>query len=978
MKIIEIIKRYIWMFGIFLALADVAGAYTTKSVDGHTIKWNTNTINMRADEDSFPSEDAYEEALELVIDRLNDNPSKFTINLSFGDTDVEMDNDENEFWFSTDPEEIGTAPAVTHTWYYSSDGRIAETDVVFDPNEGYTPGFFKSEMSPYGGTYRPFWTTATHELGHVFGLGHTTDVYGIMGQDWDHIYSNWVFALGYFGEDASDGAVELYGSASSPMQDVSVVHWRWIGTSSSGYSQHDRTRIFDSDDNELDKVSGEYEPRYEVRRGQTVQVEFTYENNGSNSQTVQVGLYLSTNDLITTGDRRLAGRTPTLGRNEVYTRTYSVTIPFDISADSDYYIGAIVDEGDSIEEGDFWEGNNATYIGIHTKPFEIGSIHELDFNLLHDYSNVVRNVADLGILSQITISQDNRFLSVVGQNSDTVASFSRDPKTGLLELIDSDSGSGDLKRPGSSVISPDDEFLYVGGEDSVVRIFDRDPKTGGFKQKEVFTVEPVLPGGQPLDLTISPDGLFLYAAPIGQERILIHTRDQETGSLTFAKLIRVDGPDVTIPAQIQDISNSPDGRLVYALLDGGNRLISFDRNSRSGNLVVKQKLDLSSAEISAEWQEMRTSPSGDELVLLASKTGQVALVNRDRMTDQLSFRPAKDDEFMLNGTDLSWDPAAGHAFVLSPRGISVFALDGKGGDVTLREKITGEEWKDFVNPVTMVVSDDGRFLYVATRGNDTVPPGLHAIEIVRTPSSQPTPGLNGLDLLVTDFEMKGSAILRAGETIGERLFAELKNRGNMTSEDFAVGVYLSADPEAAASGLPTGKRQIQAGLVAGASAPANIAPDLAIPTDIAPGLYYLTIVLDELDANAELNETNNTASLPVLIRRAGPDLTATEFRLSGPRAVAAGEAIGSRVSVLTDNIGNEASNDFMIGFYISTDPEITPDDLPLTSGREKETSLAANAGVTVRVSPEMAIPMDIKPGTYYLGVIVDDQGSNDE
>jgi subtilase family serine protease len=109
------------------------------------------------------------------------------------------------------------------------------------------------------------------------------------------------------------------------------------------------------------KVDGE--KTYKVNAGDTVRVQFTYENNGANTQGgVKVGFYVSTNNLITTRDDRLGGTTMTLGRNSVYTTEHSVSLPSTLTSGEYYWLGAIIDEEDNVSEEVEW--NNATYLPI--------------------------------------------------------------------------------------------------------------------------------------------------------------------------------------------------------------------------------------------------------------------------------------------------------------------------------------------------------------------------------------------------------------------------------------------------------------------------------------------------------------------------------------------------------------------------------------------------------------------------------------
>jgi CARDB protein len=204
-----------------------------------------------------------------------------------------------------------------------------------------------------------------HELGHALGLAHEDDEYNIMGEDFTHIHAYGNTATAYPGEDASLGAVRLYGPTIVPREDVSVVHWRRTGVVQDEYSDHAPTRILDANGVELAAAEAlspnNMDPgAYAVRAGQEIQVEFSFENNGSTDQAhVPVVFVLSRDTLLSFGDVFLADAHPTLDRNNVYTRTQVIHLPGNLVSGVRYRILAVVDPWNSIPE--VFEDNNITY-----------------------------------------------------------------------------------------------------------------------------------------------------------------------------------------------------------------------------------------------------------------------------------------------------------------------------------------------------------------------------------------------------------------------------------------------------------------------------------------------------------------------------------------------------------------------------------------------------------------------------------------
>jgi hypothetical protein len=357
-------------------------AFTYQHCGSDLFKWSSPSARMRASSVSFPEGSFEASVLSTSIDLWNRNPSNFRFRLTFGDNDVEKRNGQSEIWFA-DPSHMDGAAGIT-MWDWNDDCEITEADIKFDASMNWVDAngaVSQDILNAYAASDQYFFrTVALHELGHAFGLDEGSQCYTIMGMCVTHLSTNCSGVSSFPGEDASDGAVFLYGANTTAAEDLGVSHWKYAGVTGDEpyvYSLHWRTEMYDPAGNPLPtmptpevaeyKSSRFHNVTYLVNNGASLQVEFTYENNGSNTQTnVPVDFVLSGDDCITTADRWIGSTWFTLYRDWPSTFADPVNLPDDLLEGANYSIGAIIDPANSIAE--FEESNNACPIDIQVLP----------------------------------------------------------------------------------------------------------------------------------------------------------------------------------------------------------------------------------------------------------------------------------------------------------------------------------------------------------------------------------------------------------------------------------------------------------------------------------------------------------------------------------------------------------------------------------------------------------------------------------
>jgi DNA-binding beta-propeller fold protein YncE len=299
-------------------------------------------------------------------------------------------------------------------------------------------------------------------------------------------------------------------------------------------------------------------------------------------------------------------------------------------------------------------------------------------------ANSITGVAAMSRPAAIAISPGGEDVYVLGQGTNSLVEFTRNPETGLLTERGCLSEEGTecasrsakgLNQPYGIAVSPDGENVYVVSfNDKAIAEFSRNVSTGELTQlpgqnncitssSKVRTgceTEGALGLEDAIGVAVSPDGKDVYVAAGGTEgegAIAAFERDPSTGAL--AQLPSEEGcisttdtscaPGVAIEGP-EDLVVSPDGRNVYANSSKDSAVLEF-RREPSGALAqlaspnaclmeVPAKAGCTEAKGVGEALGVAISPGGEDVYASSAKEDDEAVFSRDAETGALTQLPA--------------------------------------------------------------------------------------------------------------------------------------------------------------------------------------------------------------------------------------------------------------------------------------------------------------------------------------------------
>jgi len=277
------------------------------------------------------------------------------------------------------------------------------------------------------------------------------------------------------------------------------------------------------------------------------------------------------------------------------------------------------------------------------------------------------------------LSADERFLYVAGRFEAVISQYEIDPVSGLLTPVEEyRNGNGDLfgmEGVLEMVISPNGNFLFCATyDDNSVVIFSRDNESGTLTFVDTWfdglNEADFLEGTR--DLAVSPDGNHLYVLGSTDNAITVFQINNTTGELTWVEHITRDTEDENLTDLLfpGNLVFAPNGTDLYVTMRSTDSLFHFNRNAGDGTLTVNavfRNVDEAISGLDGA-DDVLLSADGSDLYVAGDNNAAIAHFSRDTGNGTLTFQAAfEDDNETIDGLE------GVTSLALSPDGATMYA-----------------------------------------------------------------------------------------------------------------------------------------------------------------------------------------------------------------------------------------------------------------------------------------------------------------
>jgi N-acetylmuramoyl-L-alanine amidase len=223
------------------------------------------------------------------------------------------------------------------------------------------------------------------------------------------------------------------------------------------------------------------------------------------------------------------------------------------------------------------------------------------------------------------------------------------------------------------------------------------------------------------------------------------------------------------------------------------------------------------------------------------------------------------------------------------------------------------------------------------------------------------------DIFLTDVSVSPTTVNAGGEVTA---YATMNYSGSQLDEDldnFKLDYYISTDCNLSNDDIYLDDDNSSLG----SDDPTNDEnQDLTIPANTASGTYYILFFADADDELNESNENNNIECIQITVsgNPGGPeDIFLTNVSVSPTTVNAGGEVTAYATMNYSGSQLDEDLDNFKLDYYISTDCNLSNDDIYL----DDDTSSLGSDDPTDDENQDLTIPANTPSGTHYILFVAD-------
>jgi len=385
------------------------------------------------------------------------------------------------------------------------------------------------------------------------------------------------------------------------------------------------------------------------------------------------------------------------------------------------------------------DGKNVYVTGVYDNAVAIFSRDETAGTLtfMEIQQDGQNGVDYLAFPFNVSGSSDGNYIYALGANDNAINVFERNPTNGLLTFkeaqVEGNVGVEGMNYPVCIAVSQDGNQIYTAANGSGAAVVFKKESDGGlsFTETQTSSTGGVAGLGKPYSLTVSPDGKNVYAAAYDDNSVVMFSRSEETGNLTYIDMLQ-DGEDgVDGLYRAYSVIVSPDGKHAYATGNNDDALVIFDRDQTTGVLTFVEKIKDNIAGVDGlnGARFVTVSDDGNYVYVAAYYDDAISVFERNPETGGLTYIQLVKDG--VNGVD---GLNGANSFAISADGNFAYAT-GYADDAIVsfsRNPADGtlvfiEEYKNGINNVnglngahSAVVSSDGKSFYVCGYNDNSV------------------------------------------------------------------------------------------------------------------------------------------------------------------------------------------------------------------------------------------------------------------